>query len=33
MNFRDIGEFYDTDLGDCAFGMVWDTLNMNPKGI
>ena len=31
MNFRDIGEFYDTDLGDCAFGMVWDTLNMNPK--
>jgi len=31
MNFRDIGDLYDTDLGDCAFGMVWDTLNMNPK--
>jgi len=31
MNFRDIGDFYDTDLGDCAFGMVWDELNMNPK--
>ena len=31
MNFRDIGVLYDTDLGDCAFGMCWDTLNMNPK--
>ena len=31
MNFRDIGALYDTDLGDCAFGMRWDTLNMNPK--
>ncbi len=31
MNFRDIGALYDTDLGDCAFGMCWDTLNMNPK--
>ena len=31
MNFRDIGELYDVSLGGCAFGMVWDTLNMNPK--
>jgi len=31
MNFRDIGELYDSNLGDCAFGMVWDTLNKNPR--
>lgn len=31
MNFRDIGCLWDTDLGDCAFGMCWDTLNMNSK--
>ena len=31
MNFRDIGCLWDTDLGDCAFGMCWDTLNMNAK--
>jgi lipopolysaccharide biosynthesis glycosyltransferase len=31
MNFRDIGALYDTNLGDCAFGMCWDALNKNPK--
>ena len=31
MNFRDIGYLWDLDLDDCAFGMCWDTLNMNPK--
>jgi lipopolysaccharide biosynthesis glycosyltransferase len=31
MNFRDIGMLYDTYLEGCAFGMCWDTLNMNPK--
>ncbi len=31
MNFRDIGCLWDTDLGDCAFGMCWDTLNMNAQ--
>ncbi len=31
MNLRDIGMLWDTALNGCAFGMVWDTLNMNPK--
>ena len=31
MNLRDIGMLWDTNLDGCAFGMVWDTLNMNPR--
>lgn len=31
MNFRDISALYNVDLGECAFGMVWDSLNMNPR--
>jgi len=30
MNFRDIECLWNTELGDCAFGMVWDPLNKNP---
>ena len=31
MNFRDIAHLWEIDLEGAAFGMCWDTLNMNPK--
>tara|TARA_B100001778_G_scaffold297379_1_gene270823 strand:+ start:1507 stop:2292 length:786 start_codon:yes stop_codon:yes gene_type:complete len=31
MNFRDIAHLWEIDLEGAAFGMVWDTLNKNPK--